>query len=294
MVYSLVKMFSWSVCRMPLGLRRSLGNIVGELCWPLVPGRRKKMAIDNVRRGFGISQAEATKIAKLSTTRFGRMFMEVLAFPCINKGNVDKHVQLEGAEYLTEALSYGRGVILATAHSGNWELLGAGLAINGFPLAAVVQKQTNAAMDKFINEYRTLAGMHITYKSGVREMVRLLGEGKIIGLLMDQDAHSDGVFVEYFGRPASAPQGAAVLARMKDSPIVPAFITENSDGTHTAIIHPHIMPLKTKNKADDVYTITAKLTNIIEQHVRQHPHEWFWLHNRWKTKPPEGKTESGK
>lgn len=287
MVYSLVKLFSRLVCMMPSGLRRLFGNLLGELCWPLVPAKRKKMAIDNICRSLSLGEREATHIAKHSTTRFGRMFMEVLAFPRINKDNIANHVRFEGAEHLTEALSFGRGVILATAHTGNWELLGAALAMKGFPLAAVVQKQTNAAMDKFINEYRTMAGMHVTYKSGVREMVRLLGEGKIVGLLMDQDAHEDGVFVEFFGRLASTPPGSAVLARMKDSPIVPAFITENQDGTHTAVIHPYIMPEKTKDKAHDVQLTTAKLTKIIEQHVRKHPHEWFWLHNRWKTKPPK-------
>ncbi|MGI6093074.1 MAG: lysophospholipid acyltransferase family protein [Negativicutes bacterium] len=287
MVYSLVKVFSFIVSTLPSPVRRMLGNLVGEICWPLVPEKRKRLAIDNIKQGFAISESQAKIIAKQSTTRFGRMFMEVLAFPRINKNNIAKHVHMEGAEHLTEALAQGRGVVLATAHSGNWELLGAALAMNGFPLAAVVQKQTNAAMDRFINEYRRLVGMHITYKSSALEMARLLGQGKVIGILMDQDAHSGGVFVDFFGRPASTPQGSAVLARMKDSPIVPAFITENSDGTHTAIIHPYIMPEKTKDKAQDVQATTAKLTKIIEQHVRQHPTEWFWLHNRWKTKPPQ-------
>lgn len=287
MVYSLVKGFSFIVSRLPSPLRRLLGDLLGETCWPLVPGKRKRMAIDNIMQGFAISESQAKVIAKRSTTRFGRMFMEVLAFPRIDKNNIAEHVHMEGTEHLTEALCQGRGVVLATAHSGNWELLGAALAMNGFPLAVVVQKQTNAAMDRFINEYRTLVGMHVTYKSSVLEMARLLGQGKIIGILMDQDSHSGGVFVDFFGRPASTPQGSAVLARMKDSPIVPAFITENSDGTHTAIIHPYIMPEKTKDKAQDVLVTTAKLTKIIEQHVRQHPSEWFWLHNRWKTKPPQ-------
>lgn len=289
MVYSLIKMLSYIIQLLPPSFYRAFGNMLGEIIWPLVPGKRKKMAVDNVMRSLKVSKKEAETIVKASTARFGRMFMEVLAFPRINKNNIARYVRLEGAEHLTEALAYGRGVILATAHSGNWELLGAALAMNGFPLVAVVQKQTNAAMDRFINEYRTLAGMHVTYKTGVREMIRLLGEGKIVGLLMDQDAHEDGVFVEFFGRLASTPQGSAVLARMKDSPIVPAFITENSDGTHTAVIHPHVMPEKTKDKNHDIYITTSKLTKMIEDHVRKHPAEWFWLHNRWKTAPPAKK-----
>jgi len=293
MLYTLVKFFSSICCVLPAGVRRYAGNLLGELCWTLIPKKRKKMAVNNIKISLKVDQDKAEEIARKSATRFGRMFAEVLCMPKTNRNNIGQFVRIEGAENLSEALSYGQGAVLATAHSGNWEILGAALAMNGFPLVAVVQKQTNAAMDRFINEYRTMAGMHVTYKTGVREMVRMLGEGKIIGLLMDQDQHSKGAFVEFFGRLASTPQGAAVLARMKDAPIVPAFITENSDGTHTVIIHPIVKVNKTPDKERDVLETTAKITKIIEQHIRKYPHEWFWLHNRWKTSPPrEWKAES--
>lgn len=287
MVYSLVKIFSRIVSMLPTGGRRILGNLLGEVCWRFVPGKRKNMAVNNIKLGLKLNEIEALSVAKASTTRFGRMFMEVLAFPHVNKNNINRYVRIEGVSNLVEALSLGRGVVLATAHSGNWELLGAALAMHGFPLAVVVQKQSNDAMDRFINEYRTMVGMHVIYKQGVIEMARFLSKGHIVALLMDQDANRDGVFVDFFGRLASTPAGSAVLARMKDSPIVPAFITENSDGTHTAIIQPYQMPAKTNDKNQDIQSTTAKLTKIIEQHVRQYPQEWFWLHNRWKTRPPE-------
>ena len=287
MVYYLVKLVSQLVCVMPRALRRNLGMVVGRLCWPLVSAKRKQMTIDNISRAFGIAEEQAAAIAKASGIRFGPMFMEVLHMPRLNKGNINQYVTLTGGEHLTDALSLGRGAVLATAHSGNWELLGAALAMHGFPLVAVVQRQTNAAMDTFINEYRTKAGMHVTYKQGVREMVKLMESGKIIGLLMDQDNHSHGVFVEFFGRMASTPQGAAALSRLNNAPIVPAFITENPDGTHTAILHPPVMVTKTANRAEDIRSTTQHLTLIIEQHIRLHPQEWFWLHNRWKTAPPD-------
>ena len=207
--------------------------------------------------------------------------------PCLNTENIGQYVEITGREHLEAALQLGRGAVLATAHTGNWELLGAALAMHGFPLVAVVQRQTNPAMDGFINEYRTKAGMHVTYKQGVREMVKLLGAGKIIGLLMDQDNHKDGVFVEFFSRPASTPQGAAALGRLNNAPIVPAFITANPDGNHRAIIHPYLAVQKTADREEDIRSTTQQLTRIIENHVRQYPQEWFWLHNRWKTQPPE-------
>lgn len=289
MLYYLVKIISGLVCILPLAIRRNLGMVIGRLCWPMVPAKRRKMAINNISRALAVTEEQAAAIAKTSGIRLGPMFMEVLHMPKLNKNNIHQYVTLTGSEQLEAALSLGRGAVLATAHSGNWELLGAALAMHGFPLVAVVQRQTNAAMDTFINEYRTKAGMHVTYKQGVREMVKLLGKGKIIGLLMDQDNHSNGVFVEFFGRMASTPQGAAALARLNDAPIVPAFITENPDGTHTAILHPPVMVTKTADRTEDIRNTTQHLTRIIEQHIRQHPQEWFWLHNRWKTAPPDSK-----
>ena len=117
-------------------------------------------------------------------------------------------------------------------------------------------------------------------------MVKVLGEGRIIAILMDQDARRNGVFVGFFGRMASTAQGAAALARLKDAPIVPAFITENNDGTHTVILHPPIWLKKTSNREQDILAMTQHLTVIIEKHIQQYPHEWFWLHNRWKSIPP--------
>ena len=286
MIYQVVKIISRIVCVLPRPVWQRLGKIIGALCWLIVPGKRKKMAQENIMRCLSVGEDKANEIAKQSATRFGKMFMEVLYLPKFKENRMKDYVYLQGAEHMTEALKHGKGAILATAHSGNWEILGAALAMDGFPLIGVAQKQTNADMDKFINEYRKLSGLHITYKTGVREMVKMLGEGRIVGLVMDQDAHRDGVMVEFFGRLASTPQGAAALARLKDSPIVPAFITENPDGTHTGIIHPPVWLERTKNREDDILKTTQELTTIIENHVRQYPHEWFWLHNRWKHSPP--------
>lgn len=284
MLYKIMNFLSYIVCILPHSLRRMSGNGVGQLCWLLVPRKRKTMAVGNVMQVLSVEPNKAEAIVKESTVRFGRMFFEVLAFPKM-KQDINRYIRFEGKEYLTEALTYNRGVVLATAHSGNWELLGAALALHGFPMIAVAQKQTNAEMDRFINDCRSLVGMHVTYKSGVREMIKMLAEGKVIGMLMDQDAGRDGIFVDFFQRQASAPRGPAFLARMKESPIVPAFITENHDGTHTVIIKEPIWTPQTEQRENDIIVTTQHLTELIEQHIRLQPAEWFWLHNRWKSRP---------
>ena len=284
-MYFTIKALSKVICLLPAALRSLAANAIGRICWLAVPGRRKQMAVSNViQSGLAADEHAAAAIVQESVYRFGPMMTEVLCFPALTREKVKSMVTVEGAEHLAAALAQGKGAVLATAHSGNWELLGAALALHDFPLVAVVQQQTSAGADRFINEYRTLAGMHVTYKSSVLEMARLLAEGKIIGLLMDQDARSDGLPVPFFGRLASTPQGPAALARMKGAPIVPAFITRKSDGTHTVIIHPPLWTAKSSNREQDLLAVTTKLNAIIESHVRAYPSEWFWLHNRWKTK----------
>ncbi len=284
-MYFTIKALSKVICLLPAALRSLTASVIGRICWLAVPGRRKQMAVSNViQSGLAADEQAAAVIVQKSVYRFGPMMTEVLCFPKLTRDKVKSMVTVEGAEHLEAALAHGKGAVLATAHSGNWELLGAALAMSDFPLVAVVQKQTSAGADQFINEYRILAGMHVTYKSSVLEMARLLAEGKIIGLLMDQDAHDVGLPIPFFGRLASTPQGPAVLARMKGAPIVPAFITRKADGTHTVIIHPPLWTAKSSNREQDLLAVTAKLNAIIESHVRAYPSEWFWLHNRWKTK----------
>ncbi|MBP2643571.1 MAG: lipid biosynthesis acyltransferase [Firmicutes bacterium] len=285
LVYYIMKLISRFFCMLPLKARHGIGKLIGSLCWLLVPEKRKKMAVENSMRSLNLDKRMASAIVKCSTTRFGPMLVEVLRFPLLSKNSINQLVTIEGREYLSAALAFGKGVVIATAHSGNWELLGPTLAFNGFPVVGVAQKQTNAAMNRFINEYRALSGMQLVYKAEVREMMRLLGTGKIIGLLMDQDAGKEGTFVDFFGVPASTATGAAALARIKNVPIVPAFITERENGGHVVRLHKPIFVEKTAERDADVFAITQQLTTIIEKHIRQFPHEWFWLHNRWKHTP---------
>ena len=283
MLYYIMKIFSRMCCLLPQSFCLYLGELLGQLTWLLVPARRKRMAIDNVKKCLALTEDEAARIAKKSWTRFGYMIIEVLRFP-VMKNHMTDYVRIEGREHMEKALKLGRGGIIATAHSGNWELLGGALALSGFPIVGVAQKQKNNAMDRFINEYRALIGMHITYKSGVREMFTMLAEGWVIGLLMDQDTNPrDGIILPFFGRDTACVQGPAVLARFKDAPILPIFISRQSDGKHLLKIYEPVFVEKTNDKHADIKQTTAILNRLIETHIREYPEEWFWLHDRWKS-----------
>ena len=282
--YYAVKALSRLICLLPHGAAMALGTGLAQIAWIFVPAKRKTLAREQVMRCLSVSAAEAERIARASSLRFGPMLMEVLRFPVMKERMAD-YVTITGAmDEVRAAVAAGKGAIFATSHSGNWELMGGAFACAGFPLVGVAKRQSAAGMDRFINEYRVLVGMHITYRSGVREMFRMIDKGWIIGLLSDQDPFlRDGVIIEFFGQQTNAFTGAAAIARRCDVPIFPVFIHREADGHHTLTVEPPIYVEKTDDRHADVLRVTQTVNQRIEAWIRRYPEEWFWLHDRWKS-----------
>ena len=290
--YHLMKGISKIICLLPKMINDYIGDFLGIVAWIVMPTWRKNLAIDQVRQCLSLPYNQAEKIAKNSATKYGKMLVEVLAFPLLTKESIKNKVVFhdEDKKLFDSLLAEGKGLILATAHFGNWEI-GAALALYGYPLVAVVQKLRNDAMDKFINEYRSMIGEHVVYKAGVLEMARMLGKGNVVGLLYDQDAGKDGVVVDFLGRPSSCPKGPAALARLKDAPIVVMLLNNKDDGTYEISLSEKIVVSKSNDRESDIKETTQVLMKKLEVAIREQPEMWFWLHNRWKVDKQRYKTK---
>ena len=283
--YYIVKLFSKLMCVSPKWFRDLLANILGYLACIVTPKWRMEMAKANIMECLGVNEERATIIAQESMKRFGRMAIEVLRFPLLNKENIKQVVKVDGLEYLEAAYKEDKGVIMATGHYGNWELLGATIALRGYPVLSVARRQNDGYMDKFINEYRQMVGQKIAYNRGGKDLLsisRILKEKHILGVVYDQDTNDGGVEVDLFGKKSYFPLGVSALSRLYGSPILPIFLHNNEDGTCTAKIYPPLYTPKTKNKEDDFYNVTKKLVTILEHEVIRDPDMWFWAHDRWK------------
>ncbi|MCD7873870.1 MAG: lysophospholipid acyltransferase family protein [Acidaminococcaceae bacterium] len=285
LAYYIVKFFSWGMCIAPKWLRSLTAALLGGLAVVATPKWRLQMAMANIRECLGVDETRARQIAEQSLRRFGRMVVEVMRFPLLNRENIDQLVKVEGLEYLAEAYKQDKGVIMATGHFGNWELLGATIAFHGYPVLSITRKQNNKYMDRFINEYREMVGQKVAYNRGGHGLLaisRILKEKKLLGVLYDQDTNDDGVELDLFGKKSITPLGAAALSRLYGSPILPVFMHNNEDGTCTAKIHPPLYTPKSKDKQQDFYDVTRELIVILEHEIISDPAMWFWVHDRWK------------
>ena len=263
----------------------AFGNGLGRLALRIVPEWRMRMAAANVEECLHVPPEEAKAIAEKSVTKLGRMIIEVLRFPLLNPENIDTVVKTDGLEYLEEAYAKGKGALMCTGHFGNWELLGANVALHGYPMLSIARKQDNEAMDRFINEYRELVGQKVAYnrgKEGVLAMGRYLKEKHLLGILYDQDRSDNGVKTNLFGREVLTPSGPAVFSRTFGCPILPIFMHYDTEGRCRAKIYPPLYTERTKDKEKDICQMTDKLMAILEQEIRSNPYMWFWVHDRWK------------
>ena len=285
LAYYVMKMLSKIFCLLPWSVGLAFGNGLGRLALKIVPKWRMQMAAANVQECLHVSPEEAQKIAEQSVVKFGRMIIEVLRFPLLNRNTVESVIKTDGLEYLEEAYAKGKGALMCTGHFGNWELLGANVALHGYPMLSIARKQNNKAMDRFINEYREIVGQKVAYnegKEGVLAMGRYLKEKHLLGILFDQDTNDTGVRLDLFGKEVITPAGPAVFSRTFGCPILPIFMHYDPDGSCRAKIYPPVYAEKTKDKDRDLYLVTKKLIAILEQEVRDNPPMWFWVHDRWK------------
>lgn len=270
---------SW---RASLRLGAGLGDLFGGI------GVRARVARNNLERAFPEkSVAERGAILASHYRELGRVFMEYARLPELARSREGEIVaSVSGLEHLERARVAGRGAILLTGHYGNFELLGAWLGrLHGVDF--VVQPLSNPSADAALARMRERSGVgQIPRGSGVRRVFQSLRSNRWVAMLADQDARRTGVFVPFFGFPASTPAGPAELSLRTGAPIIMGFDRRRTDGRHELVIEAPLDPGDRLAPAAAL-RLTAAHTARLEHHVREQPEMWFWLHRRWKTSPPE-------
>lgn len=187
------------------------------------------------------------------------------------------------------AKSEGRGVIMPTAHIGNWEILLSGFALQYEPIYFVARELDNSMIETLFADKRAKFGSRQFLKSdSAKSMLKALKAGESVGVLPDVNAHpKEGVFVPFFGVPACTTSGVARLAIHANALIFPMFaIWDNNESRYVVYNGLPIEPIISGARERDVVETTAAFTLEIEKIVQRFPEQWLWIHKRWKTRPP--------
>lgn len=246
----------------------------------------RRLTISHLRMAFGHekSLAEIHSLAQKVYRHFATALADTMRLPVILRQGINTLVKAEGMQHLEQALAQGHGALMITGHFGNWELLGAWMAQNGYPLRVVGTTLENPGLDKIVVEMRNQAGYtNIARGSGTRDILRSLKQGCAIGMLIDQDTQVHGVFVPFFGRLAHTPTGAAALARKFKIPIIPIFMYLKDDLTYQVECQAALDLEYSADATSDLIVNTEKCSVVYERIIRRFPEQWVWMHKRWKT-----------
>ncbi|MCY3677559.1 MAG: lysophospholipid acyltransferase family protein [Gemmatimonadetes bacterium] len=232
-------------------------------------------------------------MGRRSYVHFGREAVAMFRLAGASRAEILKRTRLVGRELLEKAAREGRGVMVVSGHLGNWEVGAAGVVARGFPMDIIVARQRNRHFDRYLTRARERLGVGVIPRGDApRAAFASLKAGRVVGLMGDQDARGAGVFVDFFGRPASTARGPAVLS-MRAGVVLATFCAIRLPGWRPRYevrieAVPEVEP--GSDRAAKVMTLTRAFTSRLEEQVRKQPCQYFWHHRRWKTPPPRADT----
>jgi KDO2-lipid IV(A) lauroyltransferase len=285
-LYYLGRVFAFLVYLLPINIGVIIAALLGRCAYLILP-KYRNIAIANLQIAFEHEKSprEIRRIAREVFANLARSACEVVNFPKINEKNIDRFVRIEGIEHVDRSFAAGKGTIILASHFGNWELLGMTFRVKGYPGVTIGRKIYFYKYDDFLNKLRKSHDVNVIYRDdSPRKMLKTLKDNRILGIVADQDVDSvEGVFVNFFGKPAYTPAGPVALARVSGAAMIPCFVIRRRYG-HVLKIEAPIKLVDTGNKEADLVTNTQRWSDVIESYIRRYPEQWVWMHKRWKTK----------
>ena len=267
---------------LPVDAASSLGGKLGGSLGPLLPVNNR--ARHSLMLAFPEKSAqEITRIVKGMWENFGRTAAEYPHLRRLRCYEDTGRVDVQGTELLDQIQDSGEPHIFFSGHFANLELEGTSITGRKMPLTIVYRAANNPLVDYLLLQIRK-HGIGAAFvpkgKTGARELLAALGEGRHVGLLVDQKMN-DGISVPFFGRDAMTAPALAQLALKSDRPIIPLQIERLKGASFRITVHSPLEIQKTGDRETDVYNVMVQVNETLESWIRQRPEQWFWLHNRW-------------
>lgn len=281
--YALARTLVEFLERLPLPAARRLASATGKALDIALPKLRRVAEMNLTFALPDLSAVERRRLINGTFQSVGRLLLALARMPRINAQNVNEWITYEGLENYQAAKQAGKGVLVATAHLGNWELSAYAHAIMTEPMSVMVRPLDNPLIDAIVERRRALSGNDLIYKKeAARNVLKALRGNAAVGILIDQNATpAEGVFVDFFGKLACANAAFVKFAHHSQAKVVPGFaFWEETTQRYILRFYPEI-PM-----TGDIARDTQCIHSFLEQVIRQYPDQWMWIHRRWKTRPP--------
>ncbi len=247
----------------------------------------RKDALEALRRAFPEKkESERRSLLQSMYRNLGINLVEEFRLQHIPEELLKKSISWEGESIAHDVLAAGKGMIVLSAHLGNWDILCTLAPRFNYPTTIITKNIKNKALNRFWMEARSRFGLQfVPAHNSYRLCLAALRRNEIIGFILDQNMiRTEGIFVDFFGKPACTTPGLAFMSAQSGAPVVPVFITRQQDGTHRVRLLPAIAPPPDR-KPETIQQYTQLYTKVIEDNVREHPDQWIWIHRRWRTQP---------
>ena len=293
-----MRSFIWLFEMMPYFLIRPFSNLVLAIGYQFII-KQRQIAQESLQIAFGKEKSpeEIQEITKTCFSHVGQNMTDLFYFMS-HPTKVKDKVYFEGIEHLDNVLKEGKGVIVVTAHFGNFPLMMLAFAQAGYKVNSMIRPARDKSLEEYIVRRRREVGVDTIYaiprRQCVSQSLKVLRNNEMLFILADQNFGSEGrIYVDFFGQKAATATGPVVFARRTQSPLLPMFSVQQPDGRHKIIIEPPIVIEENEGESEEVITVRAmeKVTHLIEKYIRQYPPEWAWMHRRWKSRPVEEKGE---
>jgi KDO2-lipid IV(A) lauroyltransferase len=289
LAYLAVRILMCVIQALPLACGRGMASGLAWLAHR-IDRRHREVARDNLRQAFPgrFNQAELDGLVRSTYRHFCTLVIEIIQLPRILHPNTwRRHLQLTDGRKLVECLLSGRPLLLVTGHFGNWELGGYTLGLLGFTAHAIARPLDNPYLDDYLRRFREATGQKLLAKKGdFGQMQEILDGGGVLATLADQDAGPRGLFVDFFGRPASTHKAVALLALEHRVPMMVIGARKVREPLQYELVAEDlILPEDYEGRPDAALAITQRFTSGLERLVRTAPAQYFWLHRRWKHQP---------
>ncbi len=286
-IYLLIKILVRILSFLPKSFLLFVSDVLG-LIWYHLDKRHRTLVIENVRRAYPgkFTHTQLERFAKNNFKHIAGIAFEVIWSISWKPEDLSRHFVVKGEEHLKNAMAKKKGVVGLLCHMGNFEFMASAMSLSCFDGHALYRRLDFRPLDRLLKELRERFGSRmIPLRKASKKVVDLLHNGKFVGTLLDQNVDwYKGVFVNFFGRPACTNNGLAKLVLRTGARVVPIFIRKQEQQYIFEFL-PELELTKTGDPIKDVENVTQVFVSAIESMVRQCPEQYFWVHNRWKTRP---------